>query len=200
MQNVDFSRRIKHSPDAGDTLAQPLKLSNRAGVRTLAAVIVAFTLGIVAGVQIMRARGTESLVRYPDQPRESAGPADRSTPNPASEEPRTLANIADEPASRDSRPRGRYLIKVGSFSPESADRLARRLARIDAISEARPALCQGLKEANGRGLLFRIEAEQGKENLFLGCFETPARAHEVLEAVKSSDIAQAGSAVVFEIE
>jgi hypothetical protein len=199
MQNVDFSRRIKHSADVAESAAQPLKLSDRAGVRTLAIAIVAFTIGIVAGVQLMRARGTESLVRYPDQPRESTS-ANRSGDSPPAEEPRSLANIADEPGPRENRARGRYLIKIGSFSPDSADRLAKRLARIEAISDTRPVLCQGLKEESGRGLLFRIEAEQGKENLFLGCFETPARAHEVLEAVKSSDVAQASSAVVFEIE
>jgi len=195
MQNVDFSRRIKHSPESSELQAQPMKMSERAGVRTLAIAIITFTLGIVAGVQITRVRGTEALVRYPDQPREAA----------RSESPDSLANIAnDEPPVRvtppESHSRGRYLIKVGSFSPDAADRLARRLGRIGAVSETQPVLCQGLKEDNNRSLLFRIEADQGKENLFLGCFETPARAHEVLEALKASDVTQAGAAVVFEIE
>lgn len=173
-----------------------MKLSERAGVRTLAIAIITFTLGIVAGVQITRVRGTESLVKYPDQPREAA----------RSEAPESLANIAgeDPPAAQtprtETRARGRYLIKVGSFAPDAADRLARRIGRIETVSETQPVLCHGLKEDNGRGLLFRIEAEQGKENLFLGCFETPARAHEVLEALKASDVSQALGAVVFEIE
>lgn len=190
MQNVDFSRRIKHTESVEN--AQPAKFAERPGVRTAALVILAFTLGIAAGVQLMRVRGTDALVRYPDQPRENRPAAQR----PESREPESLANAGAETGAR----RGRFLIKIGSFAPETADRLSRRISRIEAVSDTRPALCQGLKEDEGRGLLFRIQAEAGKENLFLGCFETPARAHEVLEAVKSSDIAQAGSAVVFEIE
>lgn len=205
MQNIDFSRKIRREPlveSEGSTSG----IKNRAVVTTFALCILAFTVGIAAGVQIMRVRGTDSLVRFPDKA--SAHSESRSSEKSADpEEPasdrsaRVGTEPSEEPAKMSDSSPSRYLIKVGTFPSADADRIARRIAKVPELKSIPPAPCKGLKEQSERGLAFRIAVKgQDRENLFLGCFADPGAAHEALGQLKASGISQASSAIVFEIE
>lgn len=202
MQNVDFSKRIRRETDpveAGPTL----HTKNRTYTFILAACLLAFTAGVMAGVQIMRVRGSDNIVRYPDsapgEPRRVGTGSDDSTRETAHET--ASSNSEPEKHTFSETAPSRYLVKIGTYTPEDADKLSRRIAKIPELRDMSPLPCQGLKENPDRGLSFRITVpgSEKRDNLFLGCFRDPAQAHQALAALKRSGVAQS-STVLFEIE
>ncbi|MCE9600350.1 MAG: hypothetical protein K8S54_20500 [Spirochaetia bacterium] len=195
MQNVDFSKRIRRDSEQVD--APTIHTKNRTYTFVLAACILAFTAGLMAGVQIMRVRGSDNIVRFPDnapgEPRR-VGTEEPARDVSSTETEKQHTSFADTAPSR-------YLVKVGTFTPEEADKLSRRIAKIPELRDMSPLPCEGLKENPDRGLSFRITVpgSQKRDNLFLGCFRDPAQAHEAIAALKRSAVAP-GSAVLFEIE
>jgi len=147
----------------------------------------------------MRVRGTDNIVKYPDAPAGEPHRVGLGVDEEGRDDPR-----ADNKPSRNtfanSAP-SRFLIKIGTFSREDADRLSRRIAKVPELKEIAPMPCQGLREDGDRSLSFRIAIKgQTKENLFLGCFRDAAQAHEALGALKNSSLSGANGAVIFEIE
>ncbi len=201
MQNIDFSRKIRREPVL-EAERPDLGKKNRTVVTTLVLCILAFTLGLMAGVQLMRVRGTDSLVKNPDRPARTAEP-EESPSNPSSAKPSRVGVEDPDPSAErmaDTAP-AKYLIKVGTFSSADADRLARKIGKVAELKDVVPAPCKGLKEQSDRGLTFRIAVKgEPRENVFLGCFADPGKAHEALSHLKGAGIPQAASAVVFEIE
>lgn len=195
MQNVDFSKRIRR--DSQEVEVGPTNHSkNRTYTFVLAACILAFTAGLMAGVQIMRVRGSDNIVRFPDSA--PGEPRRVGTEEPARD---TASNEPEKHTSFSDTAPSRYLVKIGTYTPDEADKLSRRIAKIPELRDMPPMPCEGLKENPDRGLSFRITVpgSEKRDNLFLGCFRDPAQAHEALAALKKAGVAQS-STVLFEIE
>lgn len=237
MQNIDFTARIQRGgPWRGGRIenaeARPLAASAAAPIqddvkrrnRTLAvwvaALILAFTAGLVAGIQLGRLKAMdESVVRYPDgggrqavaganagANRATGGPTTGGAsasgsesadggPNPASGV--ALSNLGDGPAG------GRFLIKVGSFAADEAERLAARVNALPEFGAAAVQRCRNVRETDTpRKLAFRTAAEGSRDvqNVFLGCFSSSGQARDALEKLRSSGVPGVSGARLYEIE
>lgn len=193
MQNIDFSRKIQKPRPSGSTVPEmhtdpvSLKKNNRMYILILVSAIIAFTAGIVAGLQLKSLRAMdENLVRYPDQ---NSGRASESF----SDTSRNDNSIA-------SRDPGSYLIKVGTYTTAESERIAAALSGIQGFSRIAPLPCRNVQETvPGRFLAFRIRISAEQHNVFLGCFSEKEKAQEALRTVKASGIDGVSGAKLFEI-
>lgn len=205
MQNIDFSahmRRTPGRPEPKPTIAAPatpqdLKTRNRAYVWILALLIFAFTAGLVAGLQLGRLRHIEAnLVSHPDEER-FGDPAETSVGSGTETESTSFANTGGDPDE------GRFLIKAGTFTPNAAELLARRLNNLPELAQIKPVKCKNIRESEpGRYLAFRVRLNDGsdRQNVFLGCFLSQGRAREALEAATASGLPGFSGARLYEIE
>ncbi len=206
MQNIDFSAHMRRTPGrpepkqatAVPVPAHELRTRNRAYVWILVLLIFAFTAGLVAGLQIGRLRHIEAnLVSRPDE--ERFGNSDESTESaPTSNtESTSFANTGGDPDE------GRFLIKAGTFAPNAAELLARRLNNLPELAQIKPVKCKNIRESEpGRYLAFRVRLNDGsdRQNVFLGCFLSQGRAREALEAATASGLPGLSGARLYEIE
>jgi hypothetical protein len=211
MQNIDFSSRINRpSPfqaaqapsdrsrgRASGAPAGDLRSRNRSLVFVLALLIVAFTLGMMAGIQLGYLRQVdENLVtnRDPDRSDESRRESGAGTAD--------FANAgAGAPPPED--PEGRYLVRVGTFAPRAAELLAERLNNHPDLTQAKPVRCKNVRESTpGRYLAFRVKLDDGtdRQNVFLGCFLQEDAAREALDRAAASGIPGLSGARLYEIE
>lgn len=234
MQNIDFTARIQRGgPWRGGRIesaeARPVAASgappiqddvkrrNRTLAVWVAALILAFTAGLVAGIQLGRLKAMdESVVRYPDgggrQPvagaraNQGTGTSDggaASAPDEAADGARSpasgvaLSNLGDAPSS------GRFLIKIGSFASDEAERLAARVNALPEFGAAAVQRCRNVRETDTpRKLAFRTAAEGSRDvqNVFLGCFSSSGQARDALEKLRSSGVPGVSGARLYEIE
>lgn len=221
MQNIDFSSRInRNSPfqathnkpqsatERGPIDAGPagIKRRNRNMVLVLALLILAFTVGMMAGIQLGYLRHVDAtLVKNPDPGSESQGVA-AETQNGGST---SFSNVGTDTSSTHAQEGlrdhldGRYLVRVGTFAPRAAELLAGRLNNHPDLAQAKPVQCKNVREsAPGRYLAFRVKLGDGTErqNVFLGCFRSEDSARETLDAAIASGIPGLSAARLFEIE
>jgi hypothetical protein len=215
MQNIDFSSRINrpspfqaahHLPSGGRerTGAAPvtdIKRRNRNLVFVLALLILAFTLGMMAGIQLGYLRHVdENLVTNPDPgPAGAVGDAARTAAGDSESFSNPGQAAGSEPASQD----GRYLVKVGTFAPRAAELLAGRLNNHPDLAQAKPVRCKNVRESTpGRYLAFRVKLNDAtdRQNVFLGCFASEDAAREALDLASASGIPGLSGARLYEIE
>jgi hypothetical protein len=238
MQNIDFTARIQRggpwrggrieSAEARPVVATPalpiqddVKRRNRTLAVWVAALILAFTGGLVAGIQLGRLKAMdENVVRYPDggarrpvaatdagvnRPAEGSASGGSPAPAPAasgddvrrSTDGVALSNLGGAPAG------GRFLIKVGSFASDEAERLAARVNALPEFGAATAQRCRNVRETDApRKLAFRTAAEGSRDvqNVFLGCFSSSDQARDALEKLRSSGVPGVSGARLYEIE
>ncbi len=201
-EDVRYDRNF--SP-AGST---EIKRSNQVYVVALALALVAFTAGILAGMQLAGFRNLEKeIVKYPDGAAHAASPGPASAPGPtpatlpgAPESGVTLANTAPL-AGVDGL--GKYLIKIGTFAPEDAERLVLQLNNIRELDPVLPLNCKHVKlTVPRRKLAFTIplNEETPKKNVFVGCFADQRQAGSVANILTSSGLPGTSQAKLYEIE
>ncbi len=235
MQNIDFTARIQRggpwrggrsdsadarpvAASAANPIQDDVKRRNRTLALWVAALILAFTAGLVAGIQLGRLKTMdESVVRYPDGGAartaanqsvanraavpgargDDVGAADASDRAGRPDNTASFSNAGDVPAS------GRFLIKVGSFASDEAERLAARVNALPEFGSANPERCRNVREsAAPRKLAFRTAAEGSRDvqNVFLGCFSSSGQARDALEKLRSSGVPGVSGARLYEIE
>jgi hypothetical protein len=150
---------------------------------------VAFTLGLMGGIQYERFRKMEdSVVRRPDQA-QKAPEVEHET---ESNENQSFSNVSLD---------GRYLIKVGTYSSEKAESTARALNNVPELASIAPVACNRVPETKpGRYPAFRLKADGGKENVFVGCFNSRQEASDALKIVVDSKVKGVSRSQIFEIE
>ncbi len=200
-EDVRYDRNF--SP-AGST---EIKRSNQVYVVALALALVAFTAGILAGMQLAGFRNLEKeIVKYPDGAAHATSPETASAPVPAPsvagppEAGVTLAN-AGPLAGADGL--GKYLIKIGTFAPEDAERLVLQLNNIRELDPVLPLNCKHVKlTVPRRKLAFTIplNEETPKKNVFVGCFGDQRQAGSVANILTSSGLPGTSQAKLYEIE
>ncbi len=226
MQNIDFSSRINRpspfqgGPQHGSGLprheasafavgatvtAEPvsLKRRNRTIVLVLALLILAFTVGMMAGIQLGYLRHVDAtLVKNPDP-----GSGGSATSGGGTAFANTSANAdVSSPNAREAlrdHMDGRYLVRVGTFAPRAAELLAGRLNNHPDLAQAKPVQCKNVRESSpGRYLAFRVKLGDGsnRQNVFLGCFRSEDAAREALDTAIASGIPGLSAAKLFEIE
>ena len=227
MQNIDFSSRINRpSPfatggrpvptsvatpvgAAGHEMPAPasggdLKRRNRNMVFVIALLILAFTVGLMAGIQLGYLRYVDqSLVKNPD-PETATQTADNSSNSSGESGTSSFANTSPhtEEAIADHID-GRYLVRVGTFAPRAAELLAGRLNNHPDLAQSKPVRCKSVRESSpGRYLAFRVKLDDGsdRQNVFLGCFRSEDAARRALDTAIASGIPGLSAARLFEIE
>lgn len=202
-EDVRYDRNF--SP-AGST---EIKRSNQVYVVAVALALVAFTAGILAGMQLAGFRNLEKeIVKYPDGAAHAApaGPVSDFAPTsaaPGTTGPETglsLANAAPVPGNEGL---GKYLIKIGTFAPEDAERLVLQLNNIRELDPVLPLNCKHVKlTVPRRKLAFTIplNEETPKKNVFVGCFADQRQAGSVANILTSSGLPGTSQAKLYEIE
>lgn len=200
------------SPSVGSTMTSDVKRSNRAYVIAVAFALIAFTGGILAGMQLAKFRALEDdIVKYPDGAgRSAAAPAPSSAAAgtaSGSGSMTSLANAAprtDADSAADAN-MGRYLIKIGTFEPEDAERLAGQLNAIRELDPVRPLNCKHVTQTvPGRRLAFTYplsgDGEQEKKNVFVGCFADQEQAGAIRNVIGNSGLPGTSQAKLYEIQ
>ncbi|MEQ9366250.1 MAG: hypothetical protein RIF32_18570 [Leptospirales bacterium] len=202
----------QHRPAAGYERGVPvveaaptgLKSRNRNMVLVLALLILAFTVGMMAGIQLGYLRHVDAtLVKNPDPG--SGGANQGGSTSFANPGAKTGGDVSSPEAQEGLLDHldGRYLVRVGTFAPRAAELLAGRLNNHPDLAQAKPVQCKNVRESSpGRYLAFRVKARDGTErqNVFLGCFRSQDAAREALDAAIASGIPGLSAARLFEIE
>lgn len=226
MQNIDFSSRLNRSSPFQAVHANPqsrqaggvadvpvdIKRRNRNMVFVLALLILAFTVGMMAGIQLGYLRHVdETLVKHPDpdstdvageSSAEQGATTSFSNTGADSASQNALEGTADQEGNA-GRVEGRYLVRIGTFAPRAAELLAGRLNNHPDLAQAKPVRCKNVREsAPGRYLAFRVKLgdDTDRQNVFLGCFRSEDAAREALDAAIASGIPGLSAARLFEIE
>lgn len=195
---------VRYDRNFTPTGTADMKRSNRVYVIALALALMAFTGGILAGMKLAEIRNLESsIVKYPDGARGPAASAPAasapSNPSGGNSETVSLANTAPS-----ANMLGKYLIKIGTFSPEESETLVLRLNSIRELDPVRPLNCKHVKQTvGGRKLAFSIPLKEGeveRKNVFVGCFDDQAQAGSVVNIVTSSGLPGTSNAKLYEIE
>ena len=195
---------VRYDRNFTPTGTADMKRSNRVYVIALALALMAFTGGILAGMKLAEIRNLESsIVKYPDGARGPAASAPAasapSNPSGGNSETVSLANTAPS-----ANMLGKYLIKIGTFSPEESETLVLRLNSIRELDPVRPLNCKHVKQTvGGRKLAFSIPLKEGeveRKNGFVGCFDDQAQAGSVVNIVTSSGLPGTSNAKLYEIE
>lgn len=200
MQNVDYSRRIRrpaHEPNdtssGGGLLAAgpDSRAKSRLYALAVGLSLLTFAGGIVLGLQLGRVRSMESgIVKNPDRPKsEGKTPGEGPT--------------FSDPGQGSENTSARFLVRVGSFPGAHAEKLANRLNNIPELAGLKPQACNDVKESvPGRYAAFRTRVADGsgRQNVLVGCFASEDRAREALGIILSSNIPEASSSRIFEIE
>lgn len=191
MQNIDFSNRVRRGalrmPDevvavaSVDTApASDLKRRNRYFVLVLALLIFAFTIGLMAGIPLGKMQAMDSsVVRELDQP-----PAGQS-------DPARVVSQGGATGFSNTAETGRYLIKVGTFRPDDAIRMAAMLNNMPRFETIERHRCRNFNEAvPDRYPAFRVATSDGteRENVLLGCFLDREAGQRSLQVLLSSGI------------
>lgn len=206
MQNIDFSRKIRRpeTPRLDEHTPRPqggeLRKTNRIWAFAGAACIIAFTLGILAGIQIKSIKTFEdSVASRPDERRSGTQARD-------SESLESFANRGENdpplnpPAARGT---GGFIIKIGTFETQKSERLTSMLNGVPELGQTRPLMCKNVNEAvPDRYLAFRTRVNDttGRQNVFLGCFADRESARTALRFALASGIEGVSGARIFEIE
>lgn len=221
MQNIDFTNRINRgSPRAapfmsGATVhADPvspgaasgggsLKRRNRSTILVLALLILAFTVGMMAGIQLGYLRHVDAtLVKNPD-PDPDANTAKRGDSTSFSNVGSADANSPHAKEALADHLDGRYLVRVGTFAPRAAELLAGRLNNHPDLAQSKPVRCKNVSEVKPeRYLAFRVKLEDGsnRQNVFLGCFRSEDAARDALTTAMNSGIPGLSAARLYEID
>lgn len=224
MQNIDFSHRIARPNALKSGESHPFITEARrpfltSGTLLFSVAILAFAVGILSGFQINRfSQAENSVIRYPEKDLRQEGsdrsafantaPTDSPSEVPSSAEttPATGSDRFEEKKAssdehRDSvAAKGRYIIKIGTFSAGDADRITSKLNNVSEIAQTTPAMCEGIQESvPDRYLAFRSRAGSS-ESVFIGCFREEWKAREILELLKEKRLSGTGGARLFEIE
>ena len=193
MQNIDFSKKIKRPvPSQGNAseggLSSDLKKKNRMYILGLASVIIAFTVGLATGIQLGNVRGLEeNLVKYPDDK------------NPSLQKEQADGNTALANPSREST--GGYLVKVGTYPDKKAERITASLNNIPELAQTKPKRCKSVEEnIPDRYLAFRSPAGEGRQNVFVGCFDHVDSARKALSAVLASELEGVSRSILYQID
>lgn len=206
MQNIDYSPRLRRSssynqmPEQTVVSEEATPTAPKLKTRTFSLIFVlmsmAFTAGIFAGFQLGRVKHIEeSLVKYPDEKREIY-----KGRKVQADQAESLANIGASVNGEESR-KGAFVIKVGEFDPDRADRIATSLNNTPSIAEIKPFLCKEIKETEpDRYLAFRTAVRSSeKQNVLVGCFLTQSEAMRALALVRESEVIGVSEARIFEI-
>ncbi|MCR9142443.1 MAG: hypothetical protein NXI24_09345 [bacterium] len=181
-----------------------LKRRNRSLVLVLSLLILAFTVGMMAGIQLGYLRHVDAtLVKNPDPGSESEVAKRDGTTSFANTG--TESSISSPEAREGLRDHmdGRYLVRVGSFAPRAAELLAGRLNNHPDLAQQKPVQCKNVRESRpDRYLAFRVKLGDGsdRQNVFLGCFRSQDAAREALDKAIASGIPGLSAARLFEIE
>lgn len=219
MQNIDFTNRINRgSPFQGGATvhADPvssntagngsLKRRNRSTILVLALLILAFTVGMMAGIQLGYLRHVDAtLVKNPDPNPDAVASADGKNGSSTSFANVSAADVSSPHAKEALADHldGRYLVRVGTFAPRAAELLAGRLNNHPDLAQSRPVRCKNVRESSpGRYLAFRVKLEDGSErqNVFLGCFRSEDAARDALTTAVNSGIPGLSAARLYEID
>ena len=219
MQNVDYSRMInRRAPERAPRQEEArdvrydrnftpagtseLKRSNRVYVVALAFSLVAFTGGILAGMKLAEIRNIETgIVKYPEGGRSASANTPATAPESAA--PGAGGSVSLANAGSPQGAPGKYLIKIGTFAPEEAERLVLQLNNIRELDPVRPLNCKHVKQTVGsRKLAFTIplNEEVERKNVFVGCFDDQRQAGSVVNILTSSGLPGTSQAKLYEIE
>lgn len=165
--------------------------SNRAYVTAFILALLAFALGVLAGLRLSD-RTRENPIVYPDKKGQSFANA---------RPPATTEVLPEKPA---AAPTGaRYLIKLGTFSPTEAEKLTEQLNNLTALDGLQIENCKhvDVKRKNDE-LAFSIPLKAGnpRSNVFLGCFSNRDLAVGTVEIVTGSGLPGTSQAKLYEIE
>jgi len=195
MQNVDFSRMIRQRPAVDSapvySAATPeRRSSNRAYVTAFIMALLAFALGVLAGLRLSD-RTTQNPVVYPDKAQSFA-----NTRPPAPTEV-----VPEKPAAATGG--ARYLIKLGTFSPTEAEKLTEQLNSLTALDGLQIENCKHVdvkRKENEMAFSIPLKAGTPRSNVFLGCFSNRDLAVGTVEIVTGSGLPGTSQAKLYEIE
>ena len=195
MQNLDFRGRLPGSSPSssrerlpGENRARPAggaggKLSRgNLLYGLLIAVIIAFTLGLLAGVRLGKYQSLEDNIVK----KSARKPGTVSVRKPT-ERGRKNSSFMNVP-SRARNGNGalkNYVVIIGSYSPANARKLLLGLSTLPDLKTIPPSACKSLEETvPNRGLGFRLKSpgRTGLQRVYLGCFtdmNLARRAHRI---------------------
>ncbi|MCB1306906.1 MAG: hypothetical protein KDK30_01940 [Leptospiraceae bacterium] len=204
MQNLDFSPRIKRytatqniPADAGlppRPESEGIRRINRSYVVIISLIVFAFTLGLLGGMKIQRmvAEDRSVLVNPDDQnPRYNPDAGNRNEGG-ASFSNQSSATLEE----------GRFLIKIGTFNSDEAERLTIKLNQIPELVQMKPYPCTGVRESGERHYpAFRVpvQAADGKENVFLGCFLSDQKQLSAMQILREKGVPGTSGAQPYEL-
>lgn len=195
MQNVDFSRMIRQRPaervddNNFNPAIQQRRTSNRAYVTAFILALLAFALGVLAGLRLGD-RLDKNMVVYPDKSAQKFA----NKPEEVNENTAPAASASGA---------GKYLIKLGTFTPGEADKLTEQLNGLSSLDGLKVDDCRQVELKRRPGeLAFTIPLKTGvpRSNVFLGCFSSRDLAVGTVEIVTSSGLPGTSQAKLYEIE
>ena len=159
-----------------------------------------------AGGMVAPGRSSAALERpaLPEQPPGSGPSGPRSTGTVAPSGPsgrESLSNSGRSEERAGDNP-GRYVILLGTYSPEGADRLYRKLRAIPRLRRLQYHSCRAMSEAGGRGGIFQLTHPQNRSlrRVYVGCHRNLHEANEALALLKAEGLLDSTNAQLIDIE
>lgn len=212
MQNIDYSRKVRSSgpqpgwsrvetgPGGAGASGVPEQMGVRAKNRFFSVVagvgMLMFTLGVIGGFQLNRLKHIEqNLVRYPDENRKEMVQQSRQITKES-----RFANT--DPGAMDRSAVGRYIIHLGVFDQDQAEKLTSSLNNIPELAGRKPDLCKDFNETvPNRYLSFRSSAgKKTRQNVYVGCFSEAEEASRYLDIVKRSNLSGTAASRLYHID
>lgn len=98
--------------------------------------------------------------------------------------------------------RGRYVILLGSYSPDGAAKLTTKLKGIAALRRVPYSACRAMSEARPGESVFRLTHPRNRtlERVYVGCYDSLRAADAALRLLKQEGLLSSTSAQLIDIE